>query len=42
MNEILKRLLTPEGVRDLLPDLAGQKRKLEELMQEIFSRWGYR
>ncbi|NLM46454.1 MAG: ATP phosphoribosyltransferase regulatory subunit [Firmicutes bacterium] len=42
MNEILKRLLTPEGVRDLLPDLAGRKRKLEELIQDIFSRWGYR
>src|SRR5690554_5902989 len=42
MNEVLKRMLTPEGVRDLLPDLAGQKRKLEELIQELFSRWGYR
>lgn len=42
MNEKLKRLLTPEGVRDLLPGLAGQKRGVESGIQETFSRWGYR
>ena len=42
MTEVLQRIQIPEGVRDLLPDLAGQKRKLEELIQQIFSRWGYR
>ena len=42
MNEKLKRLLTPEGVHDLLPGLAGQKRELEGKVQDIFSRWGYR
>jgi ATP phosphoribosyltransferase regulatory subunit len=41
MNEKLKRLLTPEGVRDLLPELAGKKRGLESRIQEIFGRWGY-
>ena len=41
MQEKLKRLLTPEGVWDLLPDMARQKRKLEEKIQELFSRWGY-
>ena len=38
----MKRLLTPEGVRDLLPGLARQKRELEGKTQEIFGRWGYR
>ncbi|NLM51609.1 MAG: ATP phosphoribosyltransferase regulatory subunit [Firmicutes bacterium] len=42
MTEVLKRRQIPEGVRDLLPDLAGQKRKLEEFIQQVFSRWGYR
>lgn len=42
MNEKLQRLLIPEGVRDLLPDTARQKRKLGALIQDIFSRWGYR
>ncbi|MBS3886607.1 MAG: ATP phosphoribosyltransferase regulatory subunit [Dethiobacter sp.] len=41
MNEKLRRLLTPEGVRDLLPELAGQKRELEKRIQASFSRWGY-
>lgn len=41
MNEKLKRLLTPEGVRDLLPGLAGQKRQMESRIQDIFGRWGY-
>ncbi|MBS4029977.1 MAG: ATP phosphoribosyltransferase regulatory subunit [Clostridiales bacterium] len=42
MNEKVKRLLTPEGVQDLLPGLAGQKREVERGIQEIFGRWGYR
>ncbi|MBS3946793.1 MAG: ATP phosphoribosyltransferase regulatory subunit [Dethiobacter sp.] len=42
MNEKLRRLLTPEGVHDLLPALAGSKRTVENLMQEIFLRFGYR
>ncbi len=42
MNEKIKRLLTPEGVKDLLPGLAGQKREVEREIQEIFGRWGYR
>ncbi|EEG77690.1 ATP phosphoribosyltransferase regulatory subunit [Dethiobacter alkaliphilus] len=42
MNDKMKRLLTPEGVRDLLPGLARQKRELEGKIQEIFGRWGYR
>jgi ATP phosphoribosyltransferase regulatory subunit len=41
MNEKLKRLLTPEGVHDLLPGPAGQKRELESTIQGTFSRWGY-
>lgn len=41
MNEKLRRLLTPEGVRDLLPEMAGQKRELEKRIQASFSRWGY-
>ena len=41
MQEKLMRLLTPEGVRDLLPELARQKRILEDKIQELFSRWGY-
>jgi ATP phosphoribosyltransferase regulatory subunit len=41
VNEKLRRLLTPEGVRDLLPELAGQKRELEKMIQASFSRWGY-
>lgn len=41
MNEKLKRLLTPEGVRDLLPGPAGQKRVLENRIQSVFGRWGY-
>lgn len=41
MNEKLKRLLTPEGVRDLLPGMAGQKRELEMRIQASFGRWGY-
>ena len=42
MNDKMKRLLTPEGVRDLLPGLARQKRELEGTIQENFGRWGYR
>lgn len=42
MNEKLKRLATPEGVRDLLPDAAGQKRELDGKIQGLFSQWGYR
>lgn len=41
MNEKLRRLLTPEGVRDLLPETASQKRELEKRIQASFSRWGY-
>jgi len=41
VNDKLRRLLTPEGVRDLLPELAGQKRELEKRIQASFSRWGY-
>lgn len=42
MNEKMKRLLTPEGVRDLLPDTAARKRELESRIQAVFRRWGYR
>ncbi|HZK23881.1 MAG TPA: ATP phosphoribosyltransferase regulatory subunit, partial [Oscillospiraceae bacterium] len=41
MQEKIKRLLTPEGVRDLLPDIARQKRMIEDKIQGLFSRWGY-
>ncbi|MBS4007721.1 MAG: ATP phosphoribosyltransferase regulatory subunit [Clostridium sp.] len=41
MNEKLRRLLTPEGVRDLLPEMAAWKRELEKKIQASFSRWGY-
>ena len=40
MTEVLQRNKFLKEV--ILPDLAGQKRKLEELIQQIFSRWGYR
>lgn len=42
MNEKIRRLLTPEGVRDLLPGLAGQKRAVENRIQDVFRRFGYR
>jgi ATP phosphoribosyltransferase regulatory subunit len=42
MNEKLRRLLTPEGVRDLLPALAEAKRVVEAQLQEVFKRFGYR
>lgn len=42
MNEKMKRLLTPEGVRDLLPGMAEQKREVENKVQDYFRCWGYR
>jgi len=42
MNEKLRRLLTPEGVRDLLPAIAESKRVVETQLQDIFRRSGYR
>jgi ATP phosphoribosyltransferase regulatory subunit len=42
MNEKLRRLLTPEGVRDLLPGSAEAKRAVENRLQEVFRRFGYR
>ncbi|MBS4022182.1 MAG: ATP phosphoribosyltransferase regulatory subunit [Dethiobacter sp.] len=42
MNEKARRLLIPDGVRDLLPGFAGPKREMENRIQEVFGRWGYR
>lgn len=32
----------PQGVRDLLPDTAANKRQIERGISESFARWGYR
>jgi ATP phosphoribosyltransferase regulatory subunit len=42
MNEKLRRLLTPEGVRDLLPALQESKRVVEAQLQDVFRSFGYR
>lgn len=36
------RVRSPRGVRDLLPDEAGRKSRLEARIGELFARWGYR
>ncbi len=42
MNDKTRRLMVPEGVRDLLPGFATAKREVENSIQEVFGRWGYR
>ncbi|WP_339060422.1 ATP phosphoribosyltransferase regulatory subunit [Tepidibacillus marianensis] len=37
----LKNFEKPIGFRDLLPEMTGQKRVIENRLQDLFSRWGY-
>ncbi|TCS81805.1 ATP phosphoribosyltransferase regulatory subunit [Tepidibacillus fermentans] len=37
----LKNFEKPIGFRDLLPEMANQKREIENRLQTLFSRWGY-
>ncbi|MFV9510589.1 ATP phosphoribosyltransferase regulatory subunit [Tepidibacillus sp. LV47] len=37
----LKKFEKPIGFRDLLPEMASQKREIENRLQTLFSRWGY-
>jgi ATP phosphoribosyltransferase regulatory subunit len=42
VNDSVRRLQVPDGVRDLLPGFAGPKREVENRIQDVFGRWGYR
>lgn len=42
MEDKTRRLMTPDGVRDLLPGAAGRKREVENKVQKIFNLFGYR
>ncbi len=42
MSDKNRRLMTPDGVRDLLPGTAGRKRQVENRVLETFSLFGYR
>lgn len=36
------KMMVPEGVHDLLPELAACKRAVENRILDVFTRWGYR
>jgi ATP phosphoribosyltransferase regulatory subunit len=42
VDDKTRRLITPDGVKDLLPGVAGRKREVENRVQEVFSLFGYR